>query len=167
MDKEPHSWLTLIHQWAANAVQGAARPTGGSLGFRLSDMWTVGGTIQNTNFCIIGSSLYQLNHLTVEAILVQISQWCNGAPVSTIHLVSSQVGRKELQVQWAALQVNVDPAHFFQTVVRAADHEHRSSNQQIGHPAAREQSYKFSRLLICKRPLTDISFIFCQARTSE
>lgn len=100
-----------------------------------TEMWT--GTIQNTNFGVIGNSFYQPNRLTVEAILVQISQWCNGAPVSTIHLVSSQVGWKELQVQWAALQVNVDPAHFFQTVVRAADHEHRSSNQQIGHPAAR------------------------------
>lgn len=41
--------------------------------------------------------------LTIEAVLVQISQWCNGAPISPIHLVSCQMRWMELQVQGAAL----------------------------------------------------------------
>lgn len=41
--------------------------------------------------------------LTIEAVLVQISQWCNGAAISPIHLVSCQMRWTELQVQGAAL----------------------------------------------------------------
>lgn len=78
--------------------------------------------------------------LTVEAVLVEVSQWGQRAAKPPEGLAPPQVGQPGFKQQGSPLQVHIDTAHLLPTQsIRPPLHEHGSAHHQVIQTKAGER----------------------------
>lgn len=74
---------------------------------------------------------FWIKDVTVEAVLVEVTQWRHRSAKAAKRFLPEQVALTELQLQGASLEVHVDFAQFLQTPIGPSTHEHRGSHHQV------------------------------------